>query len=121
VQRAPFAVLCKALLRLLPLRPVLRTPIDLARLLHRIRVIRPDVMYVKTVTIPLWSIAARLARKPVVLHVHEAETNAAKPLRAGLNAPLDLRERSLIMVTYARDAAARRRACRGAMAACPGG
>jgi hypothetical protein len=35
VQRAPFAVLCKALLRLLPLRPVLRTPVDLARLLHR--------------------------------------------------------------------------------------
>ena len=45
-------------------------------------VIRPDVMYVKTVTIPLWIIAARLARKPVVVHVHEAETDAAKPLRA---------------------------------------
>lgn len=42
VQRAPFAVLCKALLGLLPLlRPVLRTAIDLARLLHRIRMIRP--------------------------------------------------------------------------------
>ena len=63
VQRVPFAVLCKALLGLLPLlRPVLRTAIDVARLLHRIRVIRPDVMYVKTVTIPLWIIAARLAQ-----------------------------------------------------------
>jgi hypothetical protein len=50
--------------------PVLRTAIDVARLLHRIRVIRPDVMYVKTVRIPLWIIAARPARKPVVVHVH---------------------------------------------------
>ena len=63
VQRVPFAVLCKALLGLLPLlRPVLRTAIDVASLLHRSRVIRPDVMYVKTVTIPLWIIAARLAQ-----------------------------------------------------------
>jgi len=63
VQRVPFAVLCKALLGLLPLlRPVLRTAIDVARLLHRSRVIRPDVMYVKTVTIPLWIIAARQHR-----------------------------------------------------------
>lgn len=38
VRRVPFAVLCQALLGLLPLmRPVLRTAIDVARLLHRIR------------------------------------------------------------------------------------
>ena len=34
---------------------------------------RPDVVYVNTVTLPWWLLAARLTRTPSVCHVHEAE------------------------------------------------
>lgn len=38
-----------------------------------IRRLRPAVVLVNTVTIPVWVLAARLVRRPVVCHVHEAE------------------------------------------------
>ena len=89
VQVFPFPVLRKALLGLLPLlRFAVRTPLDLVRLTSRVRRSRPDVVYVNTMTIPLWIIAARLARRPVLVHVHEAEADAPKLLRVALNAPL---------------------------------
>ncbi|WP_163511505.1 glycosyltransferase family 4 protein [Fodinicola acaciae] len=49
---------------------------------------RSDVVYVNTVTIPSWIIAARLARRPVVAHVHELEASAGRIVRAGLVKPL---------------------------------
>lgn len=48
----------------------------------------PHVVYVNTITIPLWPILARIARKPVIIHVHEAEGNAPRWLRATLAFPL---------------------------------
>jgi GT2 family glycosyltransferase/glycosyltransferase involved in cell wall biosynthesis len=38
-------------------------------------------VYVNTVTLPLWPVLARLARRPVVCHVHEAERAASRVLR----------------------------------------
>ncbi|MFD0685140.1 glycosyltransferase family 4 protein [Actinomadura fibrosa] len=51
---------------------------------------RAAVLYVNTVTIPLWLIAARLARVPALCHVHEAEDGVPGPVRAALSAPLRL-------------------------------
>jgi glycosyltransferase involved in cell wall biosynthesis len=65
-----------ATLRALP--PVLR-------LLRRTR---PQVVYVNTVTIPLWFAAARLTGRPVLGHVHEAEQGAPRAVRAALALPL---------------------------------
>lgn len=61
-----------------------------ARLLHRHR---PDALYVSTITIPLWPLLGRLARVPVVTHVHEAEKHASPPLKAALAIPLLLADR----------------------------
>jgi glycosyltransferase involved in cell wall biosynthesis len=50
--------------------------------------LKPDALYVSTLTIPLWTILGRSLRRPVLVHVHEAESKAAKPIRKLLNAPL---------------------------------
>jgi glycosyltransferase involved in cell wall biosynthesis len=50
---------------------------------------RPDLVYVNTVTIPLW-LAARLARRPVLAHVHEAEQALPRAVRVALTLPLML-------------------------------
>jgi len=85
----PFPVLRKALLRPLALaRLALATPRDLLRLVRAIRSVHPDVVYVNTLTIPLWILAARLTRTPVLVHVHEAEEDLPRFVRAALNAPL---------------------------------
>jgi glycosyltransferase involved in cell wall biosynthesis len=89
VRVQPFPVLRKALLRPLALaRLALATPRDLVRIVRTIRSIRPDVVYVNTVTIPLWILAARLTATPVLVHVHEAEEDPPRTLRIALNAPL---------------------------------
>lgn len=59
--------------------------VRLARLLRRSR---SDVMYVNTMTIPVWIAAARLARIPVVCHVHEAEDSDSTLILKALLAPL---------------------------------
>ena len=89
VEIRPTPVLRKAMLRPFSLvRLALRAPIDLARLVRYLRRTRPGALYVNTVTIPLWIVAARLARVPVLVHVHEAERDASRLLRTALNAPL---------------------------------
>ncbi|MQY04001.1 glycosyltransferase family 4 protein [Actinomadura macrotermitis] len=47
-------------------------------------------LYVNTVTIPLWLVAARLARVPALCHVHEAEDGVPGPVKAALSLPLRL-------------------------------
>ena len=37
------------------------------------RTVRPDVVLVNTITLPAWPAVARVAGRPVVVHVHEAE------------------------------------------------
>lgn len=59
-----------------------------ARLVRLLRRWRPDVLLVNTVTIPAWIAAARLARVPVLVHVHEAEDSDNRWVLRGLLAPL---------------------------------
>ena len=49
---------------------------------------RPDVVYVNTVTLPLWLVLARLAGRPSIAHVHEAEQSAHPVVRRALATPL---------------------------------
>jgi glycosyltransferase involved in cell wall biosynthesis len=49
---------------------------------------RPDVVYVNTVTLPLWILLARLRHVPVIAHIHEAERNAPGVIRRALATPL---------------------------------
>ncbi|KQX08043.1 MULTISPECIES: glycosyltransferase [unclassified Leifsonia] len=49
---------------------------------------RPDVIYVNTVTIPLWIAVGRVTGRPVLCHVHEAERSARPVVRRALSAPV---------------------------------
>ncbi|MBD7919262.1 glycosyltransferase family 4 protein [Cellulomonas sp. Sa3CUA2] len=55
-----------------------------------LRRVRPDVVYVSTVTVPLWGLLGRLARRPVLWHVHEAEGSQPALVQRVLVAPLRL-------------------------------
>lgn len=89
VRTVDFPVLRRAVLRPVALaRLLLHLPADVARLARVIREERPDVVYVNTVTVPVWTLAARLARRPVVVHVHEAEEDGPRLVRRALYAPL---------------------------------
>ncbi len=84
----PSPVLRKAALRprglLTLLAQTLRAVPAAGRLL---RAVRPDAVYVSTVTIPLWLPLARVMRVPVVCHVHEAERSAPALVRQALSLP----------------------------------
>lgn len=58
-----------------------------------LRSVRPDVVYVSTVTVPFWLLVARQASIPVVVHVHEAESSVPALARWGLAAPNMLADR----------------------------
>ncbi|BDV29527.1 glycosyl transferase [Microbacterium terricola] len=76
---APTLVLRKALLR--PsgwLRLIRETFRGLGSAWRIARRVRPDVLYVSTITIPLWPVVARLRGIPAVSHVHEAEASASR-------------------------------------------
>jgi glycosyltransferase involved in cell wall biosynthesis len=70
------------------------------RLLGRLR---PDVVYVSTLTVPLWIARARSMRIPVVAHVHESERQAPGPVRAAIAVPLRLADRVLVNSSFSRD------------------
>lgn len=91
--------------------PVLRkqdlSPVGMARLawltvrsipaeLRLLRAVRPDVLYANTSIQPLWLLLARLARVPVVCHIHEGESGASPLVRRALAVPL-LLARSLVV------------------------
>nr|WP_246215024.1 glycosyltransferase family 4 protein [Modestobacter muralis] len=57
-------------------------------MVRRLRSLDPAVVYVNTVTVPLWLVAARLAGRPALCHVHEAEDDAPRLVGVLLNAPL---------------------------------
>jgi len=85
----PTPVLRKAILRpagaMVFLGDALAGLIAGLRVLHRVR---PDLLYVNTVTLPLWVLLGRLCRLPVVAHIHEAERNASGLVRGLLASPL---------------------------------
>jgi len=60
------------------------------RLVTHLRRTRPDLLYVNTVTLPWWLLAARVARVPAICHVHEAENTDSGLVRRALVAPLRL-------------------------------
>lgn len=57
-------------------------------MLRLLREVRPDVVYVNTVVAPLWMVCARLTRRRVVVHVHEAEDAIPRALQLALALPL---------------------------------
>ena len=82
-------VLRKSLLRPAGfLRLVAGSARALPAMLRLLRATGPDAVYVNTVTVPLWLVAARLARRPALCHVHEAEDDAPRLVSTLLNAPL---------------------------------
>jgi glycosyltransferase involved in cell wall biosynthesis len=64
--------------------------------IRALREIRPDVIYVNTITQPLWLVLGRCLRIPVVCHVHEAEASARRWVRKVLAMPLALARRLII-------------------------
>ncbi|WP_235884028.1 glycosyltransferase [Saccharopolyspora elongata] len=93
--RGADVVLCPTpVLRKAALRPAgfLRLLLDglraVAPTLRLLRRTRPDVVYVNTVTVPLWLLLARSIRRSVIAHVHEAEDSAPRLIRTALAAPL---------------------------------
>ncbi len=94
VRLLPAPVLRKSLLSPLGLaRTVLTAPVDLVRLVRAVRALRPDVVYVNTLTLPHWLAAGRLAGVPVVCHVRELESEVAPLVAWCLVAPLRLASR----------------------------
>lgn len=87
----PFPVLRKALLhprRILGfLRDTISATLGGRRLL---RSLRPRVVWVNTLTIPVWQVAALMSRIPSVVHVHEAEEDGSRIVRTALVSPLCL-------------------------------
>ena len=55
--------------------------------------LRPDVVYVSTLTVPLWIARAKTRKIPVLCHVHESERAAPTLLREAIAWPLMLADR----------------------------
>jgi glycosyltransferase involved in cell wall biosynthesis len=68
-----------------------------------LRRLRPDVVYVSTLTVPLWIARARSRRIPVVAHVHESERQAPGAVRTAIALPLRLADRVLVNSDFSRD------------------
>lgn len=93
----PMLVLRKALLKpdgwLRLISAALRGLGSAWRLIGRVR---PQVVYVSTITIPLWPIVARLRGTASVSHVHEAEASANRLVNRMLYLPHLLSRRVLV-------------------------
>lgn len=48
---------------------------------------KPDIVYVNTITLPLWPLLARVSAIPVVTHIHEAEDGASRLMLKWLYLP----------------------------------
>lgn len=71
--------------------------------LSLLRSIRPDALYVSTVTIPLWPILGRLTRTRSLLHIHEAEQGASTVMKKALYAPALFPSAIVVNSRFARD------------------
>jgi glycosyltransferase involved in cell wall biosynthesis len=89
VEVCPAPVLRKDALRPLGAVRLLATAARSVRpALRTIRSVRPDAIYVSTLTIPMWFLLAGVLRIPALCHVHEAETGASRLAQRVLAAPL---------------------------------
>jgi hypothetical protein len=64
-----------------------------------LREVRPQAVYVATVTLPLWLLLARCLRLRTVCHVHEAERDVPRLVRRLLAAPLRFADRVIVTAT----------------------
>ena len=89
-------------LRKSALRPVgmvkllLETARSLPASISLIRRSGAAVVLVNTVTIPFWIPVARLVRRPVICHVHEAEASASSVIKRSLALPLLLANKLIV-------------------------
>lgn len=67
-----------------------------------LREVRPDVVYVSTMTLPLWTAAARIARIPTLLHLHEGEQNASRVVKRAIYAPALLAQSIIVNSEFSR-------------------
>ena len=67
-----------------------------------LRRLRPDVVYVSTLTMPVWIARARSRRIPVVAHVHESERQAPRAVRTAIALPMLLADRVLVNSDFSR-------------------
>jgi len=105
VEIADFIVLRKSLLcarGLIPL--VLNATSSVLRIWTRLRAARPTAVYVNTLTIPVWLIAAKLAGVRAICHVHEAEQEQHRVVRVAIALPLRLAGRVVVNSSAARRA-----------------
>lgn len=79
-------------------RDALRAAAAAHRIISRVR---PDCLYVNTITIPLWPLAGRLRRVPTLSHVHESEASASRMTNRALYAPHLLARRVLTNSSFA--------------------
>ena len=78
----------------------------LPRLVGLIRRMRPDVVYVNTVTLPWWLLASRLAGRPTICHLHEAESGDNHLVLKALLSPLKLAHAVIVISRSTLDAMA---------------
>jgi len=83
------------------------TAVGVVRGWGTLRRLRPDVVYVSTLTTPTWTLLARVAGAPVVGHVHEAESGPPRWVQRLITAPLLTCSSLLVNSTYALDVLAR--------------
>ncbi|QBE50291.1 glycosyltransferase [Leucobacter triazinivorans] len=99
----PMLVLRKALLRpsgwAALARDGVRGFVAARRLLRKVR---PAVVYVSTITLPHWPIAARLAGARVVAHVHEAEGSVNRWVNTAAYLPLAAAHTVIVNSRYSR-------------------
>jgi len=86
---------------------LLRLVLDCARslpvMLRTLRQVRPDAVYVNTVTVPFWLVVARLTGRRTLVHVHEAEDDVRGLVAFLLNAPLLFASTIVVNSRAARD------------------
>jgi glycosyltransferase involved in cell wall biosynthesis len=90
----PFPVIRKALLKPASIGRLGATlPRDVRRLRRLIDEMRPDLVYVNTLTLPHWLLASRLAGVASLCHVHESDERYSMAVRRVLCAPLVLADK----------------------------
>ena len=106
-------------------RGMVRLAVDVLRgvpaMVRLVRRVRPDVVYVNTVTIPFWLVVTRLLRIPTAIHIHEAEGASSAVARYGLTVPTRLATRVICNSTTSLEVAARSGGRRSRMQVIPNG
>ncbi len=104
VQLAPMPVIRKSALR--PggcLRLAGTAMASLPSAVRVLRQLRPDAVYVSTITLPWWVVLARLSGRRTICHVHEAERSASPAVRWLLATPNRAAHAIVVNSRFSRD------------------